>query len=1009
MNGAPDPAERGISRPAFQKWLAVLLRRPWWVLAAVLMVTIALGWSLPRLRIGSSVHDLVVEDLRETARYRAFKQVFESDEIIRIVLRADNVLSRETFAQVADLARKAAEIDGVRRVISLPGIKNTVDPTAEWTLERFAALIEPVHLFSGNLISADRSATVITLVLENNTPSDAVIAAVGEQLDELPSSIRAYQIGMPLVSKALADFTALDLQRLPPVTLTIIALILLLLFRNVACLLLPVLVVVTAQVWTFGLMAWLDIPMSLLTMIVPILLIAVGTAYCLHLCSGYLAAARQYGSPEAAVQHAFSRLALPTLLAVITTVIGLGSLAINRIEAIREFALFACFGMLSLLAVLLTALPAALVLFSLPGGRTQGEGRLDGLLTRFLTLMVRLNIAHRRRVTTVLVVVVLICLVGIFRIQVETNPVEYFKDSAPISRNFHDIYRDLSGSFPVNVVMTGNVENYFEDVDHVRQIDRLQDYLQTLPRVDKVISFAEYLKLVNYALNQFDPKDYALPEEGFELRMAINNFGVILGNDTLPRFMTSDFSRTNLLLLTHLSSSRDFLQLRDTIRTWAAQDLPDEVQLDITGLGLVVSASSHQLVAGQVKSLSLTFVLVFAMMALLFFSTKVGFVALLPTLFPVVVNFGFMGWFNIHLSMATGLIAGIAIGLSVDDTIHYLFRYNNEFKKDLDKDRALKDTLLTVGRPIIATSVTITCGFAILMFSHFKPTGLFGLLMAVTMLSALAGALLLLPGLMLKMELVTAWDLLKWIPALGGIPPGIAHELKQPLNTIKVGSEVLKRTIGRKQPLDEGKMLKVVGQISTQVDRASAIIDRLIELGQKPEIGTRPVDFNQPIREALSLVDNELRLDNIRLKVQLEPNLPPIAADSRRLAQVVFNLLTNAREAVLAKPEAEEADAHRVIAVQTFVQDNRVALVVTDSGPGISAHIRDRIFEPFFSTKAEGKGKGLGLAISHQIVKDYGGRIEVESRTGTGTTFRICFPPLGGEYTTTLTEPSRRL
>jgi predicted RND superfamily exporter protein len=996
MNGASDPAESGAPRSAFQKWLFRLLRRPLWVLAAVLAVTVALGWSLPRLRIGSSVQDLVIDDLRETAHYRAFKQVFESDEIIRIVVRGENVMSKETFARVADMAQKAANIKGVRRVISLPGIKKAVDPAGKWSLKKFAVLITPVQLFSRNLISADRRATVITLVLENDASSDAVIAAVAELIRGLPDSITAYQIGMPLVSKALADYTALDLRRLPPVTLAIIAAILLVLFRNVACLLLPLLAVIAAQVWTFGLMAWLDIPMSMLTMIVPVLLIAVGTAYCMHLCSAYLAAARQGGSAVAAVYRTFSDLALPTLLAVITTVIGLGSLTINRIDAIREFALFACFGMLSLLVILMTALPAAMVLFPLPEGQAQGEGWVDRLLTRFLKTVAQLNITHRRRVAAVLAALVLICLVGIFRIQVETNPVEYFKAAAPVSRNFHDIYRDLSGSFPVNVVMAGNFENYFEDVANVKEVARLQAYLETLPGVDKVITFAEYLKLVNYALNQFDPKDYVLPEEGFELRMAINNFSVILGNDTLPRFMTSDFSRTNLLMLTHLSSSRDFLQLRDTILAKVAADFPSDLQWDVTGLGLAVSASSHQLTAGQVKSLALTFALVFAMMALLFFSTRVGFIAILPTVFPVVVNFGFMGWFNIHLSVATGLIASIAIGLSVDDTIHYLFRYNNEFKKDLDKDRALKDTLLTVGRPMVATTVTITCGFAILMFSHFKPTGLFGLLMVVTMLSALAGALLLLPGLMLRVELVTAWDLLKWIPVLGGIPPGIAHELKQPLNTIKVGSEFLKRTVGREQPLDDRQVLRVVGEISAQVDRASAIIDRLIELGQQPGIESQPVDLNHPIREALSIVSNELKLDNISLSVQLAPSLPLIAADNQRLAQVVFNLLTNAREAILDKPSGGEAAAERVITVQTVFRNNRVEATVADTGVGIDPRIKDRIFEPFFSTKAEGKGKGLGLAISRQIVKGYGGRIAVESLDGRGTSVRLSFPPFAG-------------
>jgi hypothetical protein len=603
-----------------------------------------------------------------------------------------------------------------------------------------------------------------------------------------------------------------------------------------------------------------------------------------------------------------------------------------------------------------------------------------------------LNIRHQRAVFATLTIVSVFCLIGIARIKVETNPVEYFKASAPVSRHFHDIYKDLSGSFPLNVVMAGNVENYFEDIANIKEIDRLKTYLVTLPGVDKVITFSEYLKLVNYCLNHFDPQFYALPEEGFELRMLINNFEVVLGNDTLSRFMTSDFSRTNVLLLTHLSSSRDFLETRAKILTEVRATFSPQLQWDVTGLGIAISASSYQLISGQVKSLLLTFMLIFAMMALLFFSSKVGFIALIPTIFPIVVNFGVMGWFNIPLSFATGMIASIAIGLAVDDTIHYLFRYNTEFKKGLDKDRALKATLSSMGRPIVSTSLTISCGFAILMISHFKPTGLFGLLMVVTMMSALVSALILLPGLMLKVELITAWDLLKWIPVLGGIPTGIAHELKQPLNTIKVASEFLKRTIGQKQPPNDQQLSRVVSEISNQVDRASSIINRLVELGRKPGVETELININHPIREALAIITNELSLDDIKLSTALTESLPMIRANDHRLAQVFFNLLTNAKEALIEKQPGPSSGLDRKIMLDTFKEKKWVVVKITDNGIGIPPHIKDRIFEPFFSTKSEGRGKGLGLAICNQIIKSYRGRITVESQEGLGTTVTLSLP-----------------
>jgi diguanylate cyclase (GGDEF)-like protein len=157
------------------------------------------------------------------------------------------------------------------------------------------------------------------------------------------------------------------------------------------------------------------------------------------------------------------------------------------------------------------------------------------------------------------------------------------------------------------------------------------------------------------------------------------------------------------------------------------------------------------------------------MMFALFLSYKVGLIAIISNVFPIIVNFGIMGWFGVELSMVTSLIASIAIGLAVDDTIHYLFRYNREFKTDLDEKRAIRDTLTHVGRPITFTTVTICIGFSVLLFSSFKPTAIFGVMMVITMLSALVGDLILLPSLIQHVEVVTLWDLLRL--KLGKEPP----------------------------------------------------------------------------------------------------------------------------------------------------------------------------------------------------------------------------------------------
>ena len=748
---------RHLLREIFE-WI---LSRPLIVMLLIAAITLLFAWRLPELSFKTSIYDLQIEDLSETAQYNAFKKVFGSDEIIRVVIKCNNVFDSVVFRKIEQLAENAAALEGVRRVISLPGIKKAVDVAGKWDMDKFSDLVSPVDLFQKNLISTDRKTTALTLVLKNDVDPDQVIQGIRKLLADGPQDLRLYQIGMPLVSEALVKFTKNDFFRLPPFTFLLIAIILFYLFRKAQYVLLPLASMGLALVWTLGFMTYLNIPLSMLTMIVPVFLVAVGTAYCLHIVSEFINCQQEANSTTEALTRTYSNIALPTSLAVLTTAIGLGSLLVNRISAIQEFAIFSCFGIFSILIIVMTFLPAAISFIPLPASGPQKKIEANSFFHRFIEIIIDLNLNHQKIVLPVIGVVVLICLIGIFRIRVETNPVGYLKEGTQVKENFNDIYQTLSGSFPINIVMGQSEADYFEDPKHLVDIARIQEFLNQLPGVDKTLSFADYLKLVNYVLNKFDPEYYTLPEEGFELRMAMNNYVTILGEDMLTRFVNSDLSKANIVLLTHISSSREFLQIRERTLAYAEQNFSKDLNWEVTGLGMAIAASSHQVTIGQIKSLSITMILVFGIMFILFLSSKVGLIAIIPNLFPIIINFGIMGWLGIELSLVTSLIASIAIGLAVDDTIHYLARYNQEFRKDLDDERAVRATLHHVGRPITFTTITICVGFSVLLFSSFKPTAIFGVMMVITALSALIGDLILLPSLIRHVELVTLWDLVR--------------------------------------------------------------------------------------------------------------------------------------------------------------------------------------------------------------------------------------------------------
>ena len=762
------------------------------VLVVVGAITLFFATALPRLSFTTTIYDMVIDDLPETRQWQAFKTVFGSEEMIRVVISGQDVFEDHFFNRVGRLAGSLASIDGVRRTISLPDIKKAVDLSGNWSMETFRQRTAQVPLLRGNLVSEDQKTTAITLVLDERRNHQRTIDQIRQQLTRSHADLTAYQIGMPVVSESLALHTQRDFLRLPPVTFFLVALILVLLFRNLRDALLPLVCVTLTLVWTLGIVAIAGIALSILTMIVPVFLIAVGTAYCMHIVAEYRRQRILATSPEIATQNTFAGITLPTVLAVVTTILSVGSLTISRIAAIRAFAVFACGGMASFAIILFTFLPAALSLIPIPQAPPSDEPIRPGLLQRLTAIIIRIDLDHRKKALALLGAVLAVCLLGLPRLKVETNPVDYFRKGVPIRDAFDHIHHHLSGSFPVSVMVTASEEAWFQEPDAIEALDRFQRFAESLPGVDKAVSLAEYLKLINYATNRYEPAHYKLPEEGFEVRMLLNSYRMMLGKDMLDAFVSTDLSRANIVLFTHTTSSADFLSLKRRIDSHVKRAYPPGTTWDVTGFGIVISASSYQLTSGQVHSLGLTMLMVFAIMFMLFLSWKVGLIAIVPNLFPIAINFGVMGWLGIELSMATSLIASVAIGLAVDDTIHYLVRFNRELKTDLDPRRALEATLAHMAQPIIFTSITIGIGFAALMFSGFEPTAVFGAMMAITLFAALVGDLVLLPILMQYVELVTLWDLVR---IRLGRDPGLEIPLFQGLSRTEMHSILMAGTL----------------------------------------------------------------------------------------------------------------------------------------------------------------------------------------------------------------------
>ena len=228
--------------------------------------------------------------------------------------------------------------------------------------------------------------------------------------------------------------------------------------------------------------------------------------------------------------------------------------------------------------------------------------------------------------------------------------------------------------------------------------------------------------------------------------------------------------------------------------------------------------------------------------------------------------------------------------------------------------------------------------------------------------------------------------------SLGEMSAGIAHELNQPLNAIKMGNDFLSLMVDQDMEIPPEKVARVAREVSAQVDRASEIITRLREFARKADFSREKIDINRPIENVVKIFGQQLNLQNIRLKFLPGGKIPRVLAHNNRLEQVIFNLLTNARDAVVQRRGTTGKGTSGRIGIRSFSRRDQAVLTVSDTGPGIPMDIKEKMFEPFFTTKVVGKGMGLGLAIVFEIVSEHGGEIRVHSQVGIGTTFVVLLP-----------------
>jgi predicted RND superfamily exporter protein len=795
---------------SFARWM---VRHPLVVIAANLLVTAVLGFYALNIRVESSVASVLPAGDPEVEYYAKIRETFGSDNVIVIAVRADDIFAASTLEKIA---RVTDALGGIRGISWVTSITNAKDPTEDIfrikrLLRRIPSTANEIEvlkkklsqfpLLGRNLVAEDYKTAGIGVFLENDVTdvryADLKIdERIREILDKQAGPERFYFFGYEHVQQSLLGLMTQDLARFTPIALALVLTVFWLSFWTVRGVVLPVLSVLMALSWTLGVMVLAGKSITIGTFILPPLLLVIGSTYAIHVMARYYEQVDAGAPSEELVLRAFERVWLPLVISAFTNIVGFGSLMVNDITAIWDLGLFAVIGLSFLAVTSLTFIPAALQLMAVEP-RTRRSGKVSPTLSEFLVRLGKRAYVFRRGILWACAAIALVAAAGASLIRVNSNLLSYFKRTSEVRQANDVINENLGGTSIFYLVLEGTEPDLFRRWEVLKEVRDLRSFLLTLPGGISSVSVIDWLELIEASINKgkseeagemLDEQGKPLPREApklfWEDPKSLADPLAWVAKNPKDFSVTEDFRTALVLVRTKLTGSREIEETLARIRDYVGKQFPPKIHVHLTGSLVLLTGSASDIVAGQIKSLSLALVVIFIVMALMFLSVKVGFLAILPNALSIVIFFGAMGWLGVFQNFITSLIAAIALGIAVDSTVHYMARFNLELKGAADQSSALVETLRIVGVPIIYATVALFLGFLTFAFASLVPIQQFGVLSGMTMATALAANLVLLPALLATTKIITVWDLLavklgkdpaKTIPFFAGLRPAQAR------------------------------------------------------------------------------------------------------------------------------------------------------------------------------------------------------------------------------------------
>jgi predicted RND superfamily exporter protein len=629
-------------------------------------------------------------------------------------------------------------------------------PQSEEELARLRERVESNEMIYGRIVSQDGTSALVIAEIGADAFDEDFYAELQEfaRSYEGPESI--YIAGRPVIEGELAKLGPQDMTRMAPLVVIVMAIILLILLRSIRDTIINLVIVTFGTISAFGVMALMEVPVYAVDTMIPVMLIAIGVAYGIHMHNAihHAAAAEPEISRKDRVDRTLKAMVRPVSMAAVTTAVGFSALMTSLVLPVRYFGLFASVGVLTEMVLALIIFPISILVFGPPKQRRKLDEEhinkkrnadiSDGRMSRVLD--------HPRRILIIAAVVTVLAGAGVTRVWIDTSFLANFQSSSDVVKTDNFVNLKFGGTSTLNVILTADENEAFKDPEVLKLTDRMQLDVQQDESVGASFSLVDFLKRMHMVMHDDQKSWYRVPESQDLVAQYLLLYELSGDPETLDQVVDYDYRRANVTFQLRSDSSAVMEGIVTQIDAYEQQFADLGIEIQFAGSGYKALVFADLLLSGQIISLALSFLIVAVILALLFKNVLVGIVGTVPIALTAIINFGTMGLLGIPLSSATALISSIAVGIGVDYAIHLIEHYRISRREGMPIREAALETIAHTGRAIIYNAVAVMGGFAVLMLSVFPPNRQVGGLIALNMATSAVGTLTVLVVILVALD-----------------------------------------------------------------------------------------------------------------------------------------------------------------------------------------------------------------------------------------------------------------